>query len=74
MPEEVNRSDTFEMWRIKCNSAFEDVDVIQGQILQIQGQLQEINEKIGSLTFLSTNAKDSIVNSINEVNGRIDDL
>lgn len=71
---EVNRADTFENWRLKCNEAFSTMDTDNSRIEALETLVGEMLQKIGDLTSLQTNAKTSLVNAINEVNGRIDAL
>lgn len=71
---EVNRADTFENWRVKCNQAFETLDDDNNRIEALEALVLQLSQKIGELTSLQTNAKDSLTNAINEISTRIDNL
>lgn len=71
---EVNRSDTFENWRLKCNQAFLNMNTDNERIDALEALVAELLQKIGDLTSLHTTVKTSLVDAVNEVNDRVDAL
>lgn len=71
---EINRADTFENWRVKCNLAFESLGTNSLNVTAIQNQISNIEGSIGDLTSLQTTSKDSLTNAINELSLRISEL
>lgn len=66
MKVEVNRIDTFEVWRGKCNEVFEVVDTHTSQI-------SEIGDTTGDVAGLHTSEK-TIVAAINEIHSMISSI